>query len=89
VIPVAGYYRVELGVRSGLTASQGTLLVSLTGTLGVSQEIGTSSGNTNARTLIQTQYYNVGDLVFGNLWSSPTGSATIVRNYLHITYLPN
>ncbi|WP_420153873.1 hypothetical protein [Siphonobacter sp.] len=85
IIPAAGYYRVELGVRCTGTGPTGVINPSLAGRLGVSDIYSVGVNAANARSFMHTQYYNAGEEVYGYLYLAEPGAGDVITTNTYMT----
>lgn len=90
VVPVAGYYRAELVSSFSIStnATGGRVDLMLRGKLGPVSSESFRTGNRGVRSLVETAYYNVGDLIYAHFSFSSTTNANVYQSNLNITYLP-
>lgn len=91
-VPISGYYRVEwiaqFSTTTDVSAGAGVIIM-LRGKLLISANEPFIPASAGVRSLVETAYYNAGDLIFGHLWlSSSSDQANIYKSNLNITYLP-
>lgn len=89
-VPISGYYRVEWIAQFSTINNNAnpSVIILLRGKMGISANEPFYPLSYGARSLVETAYYNAGDLIYGHLWLSSTTTGYIYKSNLNITYLP-
>lgn len=90
VVPVPGYYRTELVSSFSITtnATDGRVDMMLRGKLNPSTSESFRVSNRGVRSLVETAYYNAGDLIYAHISYSSTTNANVYQSNMNITYIP-
>jgi hypothetical protein len=90
VVPVAGYYRSELVSSFSISTNDtdGRVDMTLHGKLNPTSSEAFRVSNRGVRSLVETAYYNVGDLIYAHISYSSTPNGNVYQSNMNITYLP-
>jgi len=90
VVPVAGYYRSELVSSFSISTNDngGRVDMTLHGKLNPTSSEAFRTANRGVRSLVETAYYNVGDLIYAHISYSSTPNGNVYQTNMNITYLP-